>query len=402
MRGHFLTTGLRRLNKHYQSGTQSGGGISYEDVGEDFFFPDGKATSFYKMLWGGKSCYVVPYGSVFFDYYREKRTQYGAQRRTDGVYFQYSEGNDGVYRRIRGSNRPNYADDFAGVSVDFPKAPVKIALAQEGPNTAGVLDFYMIMLFDVDYTPAVSDIRGDINVDGFACTYSQKIPFVAAQPFYQYISPIYETGQDNPTQIGAVTYAEPLQPLSDATIEHCLIPHVKRFGYIKLAKAQFNDDRGKIEEFATSLGCPWEWVPQGTLWQDTMLNMYHSLSDRVGHCLVPRGGELIKLPTTHTHVWTGGARGSCGWSGEWGKGGLSSSLPTPLIDSEMKTVVGDYTDGGNDPVTVGGVVSKYSVPWPSLGYAGTDGLYHVWSGMRIQWVPMYELNKLEYVSNWHL
>lgn len=401
MHSHFLTTGLRRLNKHYQSGATGGGGISYEDVGEDFFFPGGKATSFYKMLWGGKSCYVVPYGSVFFDYYRKTKTEYGWARKTSGIRFQFS-GRDGLIRRIRGASPTSYSEDFLDMSVDIPKNPIKITLS-EYHATQNSVRYEMIMLFDIDYVPSGTDIRGDIEIDGYTTTYIQKDSTLYPDGLlYRYISPLYEDGT-SPTQIGAETSREPLQPLSGATIEHCLIPHVKRFGYINLKKEWFDDDKTKIESFANSFGCPWEWVPAGSNQGLTRLNAFYALNERVGKCLIPRGGKLIQLPSKYKTSSYGGTCGSCGWSGQWPTGAYDGELTVPVITSKASSHTGAYANNG-ELLTVGGIVSKYLVPTPQRGTLtnNTDGLYHVWNGMKIQWYPAYELNKLEYVNNWHL
>lgn len=400
MRGHFSTNGLRRLNRHYQSDTQTTG-ILYEDVGEDFFFPNGKAVSFYKMLWGGKSCYVVPYGSVFFDYYRKTKTEYGAARKTSGIRFQYS-GGDGLIRRIRGASPTSYAEDFSGLSVDIPKPPMKITLSEYHVTQSSVR-YEMLMLFDIDYVPSGTDIRGDISIDGYPTTYIEKSgTFYPDGLFYQYFSPIYEDGE-TPTPVGVGTSLEPLQPLSAATIENCLVPHVKRFGYINLKKDWFGDDKTKIEAFASSFGCPWEWVPAGSNQAGTRLNAYRALHDRVGHCLIPRGGELVALPSSYGGELNGGTGGACGWSCQWPTGAYDGKMSTPVITSRMGYQTGAYSNTG-EQVTVGGIVSRYSVPTPQRGTLtnNTDGLYHTWNGMKIQWFPAYELNKLEYVKDWHL
>lgn len=399
MRGHFSTNGLRRLNRHYQSDTQTTG-ISYEDVGEEYFFPNGKATSFYKMLWGGKSCYVVPYGSVFFDYYRKTKTEYGWARKTSGIRFQFS-GGDGLIRRIRAASPTSYSEDFLDMSVDIPKNPMKITLS-EYHATQNSVRYEMLMLFDIDYVPSGTDIRGDISIDGYPTTYIEKSGTLYPDGlFYRYISPIYEDGT-NPTPVGSETSREPLRPLAEATIEHCLIPHVKRFGYINLTQSKFND-RTKIEEFAESFGCPWEWVPEGSNQAGTRLNAYRALHERVGRCLIPRGGEFVQLPPSYGGTLNGGTCGSCGWSCQWPTGAYNGQMATPVITSRMSYQTGAYSDMGKQ-TTVGGIVSKYSVPTPQRGTLtnNTDGLYHTWNGMKIQWFPAYELNKLEYINNWHL
>ena len=398
--GHSLTNGLRKLNGHYQSGAASTG-ISYEDVGEDFFFPGGVSTSFYKMLWGGKSCYVVPYGSVFFDYYRKTKTEYGWARKTSGIRFQFS-GGDGIIRRIRAASPTSYAEDFLDMSVDIPKNPIKITLS-EYHVTPSSPRYEMLMLFDIDYVPGSTDIRGDISIDGYPTTYMEKVAgFYPDGLFYRYVSPIWEDGSAA-TPIGQETSRDPLQQLSGATIQNCLVPHVKRFGYISLKKDQFNDDRTKIEEFAASFGCPWEWVPEGANQAGTRLNAYRGLNERVGHCLIPRGGELVQLPSSYKGTLNGGTDGSCGWSCQWPTGAYDGEMAAPVITSRMSYQTGAYADSGKQ-VTVGGIVSKYSCPTPQRGTlgAGTNGLYHTWSGMEIQWYPAYELNKLEYINNWHL
>lgn len=400
MRGHFSTNGLRRLNRHYQSDTQTTG-ISYEDVGEDFFFPNGKAVSFYKMLWGGKSCYVVPYGSVFFDYYRKTKTEYGWARKTSGIRFQFS-GGDGLIRRIRGASPTSYEEDFSGVSVDIPKNPMKITLS-EYHVTEKETRYEMLMLFDVDYVPTGTDIRGNVEIDGYPTTYVQKDSiFYPDGLFYRYISPLYEDGTD-PTPIGEQTTRDPLQPLAGATIEHCLVPHVKRFGYINLKSEWFEDDKQKIEEFANSFGCPWEWVPSGSTQGRTRLNAFYALNERVGKCLIPRGGELVQWPLTYKTSSYGGTCGACGWSGQWPTGGYNGELTVPVITSQASSHTGAYANTG-ERLTVGGIVSRYLVPTPQRGTLtnNTDGLYHTWNGMKIQWYPAYELNKLEYVKDWHL
>lgn len=398
--GHSLTNGLRKLNGHYQSGAVSTG-ISYEDVGEDFFFPGGKATTFYKMIWGGKSCYVVPYGSVFFDYYRKTKTEYGWSRKTSGIRFQYS-GGDGLIRRIRAASPTSYSEDFLDMSVDIPKNPMKITLS-EYHVTEKETRYEMLMLFDVDYVPSGTDIRGDIEIDGYPTTYIEKSSTLYPNGlFYRYISPIYEDGT-NPTTIGTETSRDPLQPLAGATVEHCLVPHVKRFGYINLKSDWFGDDKQKIEEFASSFGCPWEWVPAGNTQARTRLNAFYALHERVGHCLVPRGGEFVQLPTSYNGVPSGGTCGACGWSGEWPTGAYDGQLTTPVVTSRMSYQTGAYASSGKQ-TTVGGIVSKYSVPTPQRGTLtnSTDGLYHIWNGTKIQWYPAYELNKLEYIRDWHL
>lgn len=401
MIGHSLTSGLRKLNRHYQSDTYKTG-ISYETVGEDFFFPGGQSVSFYKMLWNGRSCYVCPYGSVFFDYYREKKTIFGVGRKTSGIRFQYTEsdglGNSSIIRRIRGASPSNYEMDFLNVSPDIPKNPIKIVLTR---NTT-YNDYEMFMIFDEDYIPGSKNVSGDIPISGNPVNYIEKSPTLYPDGLiYRYISPIWEDSKSS-TQIGHATTNEPAQPLAGATISHCLVPHVKRFGYIPLKSSQFNDDTGKMEDFAKSFGCPFEWVT-GSSVSGVRLNAYKHLSARAGQCSIPRGGELVRLPSSYKYTLNGGTCGACGWSGQWPTGAYDGEMATPVITSRMSYQTGAYADAGGQ-VTIGGIVSRYSVPVPQRGTLGssTKGLFHTWNGMNIDWFPVYELNKLEYVNEWHL
>lgn len=392
MHGHFITNGLRRLNRHYQSS----GGITpgpidrYEWAGTDFLEPDGNAHIWARLHYQGADWFFMPSGELLdFGFSRVGPGNSVGNYFSGGNFFSLSGGgNVGMYLSgVADGTGYGYSRDVADWMPSVKNCVVIWNASKKWAEVYGKISD--------DCIPTNNEIQAwnavNYNYAGSLNNAPQPFGFVAPDSAEQYA--VDWIGETIPTDINS--------PIGAATVARCIMPHYRTAVKIRVYSSAFDKLDKIIERFGGN--------PIYIESANTSPNINYSASEwrnlvtalwgeRANQILKPVGSALVE---SQRYIQQAGTTqfGVMGWQAGFGQvyrmGNYYRFFPACRIYSRNAV---NNVAGTSSPTIYGQYLEQKSQSW----FLQNNRPYIDVDGTQIIWDPVTDLSKLECVRGWHL